>query len=171
VDCFSLIDDATEPSLKARLVGLIKGAGLDRIYKLVSEREFEGGKKRVDYFMEPRTSDRRHIMLEVKSVPIYWLDSKQFGQEFWSLSSKTVVASKLTQTAEDLMQLKMNQNMQDKWKDKFLTVGEYIVHGRKQLKDYLKLAKKELGREPRGYLVWSVGMVGITVEEHFLQDS
>jgi len=43
-------------------------------------------------------------------------------------------------------------------------VEEYIEYGRKQLQEYLQIIEKETGKNPHGYLVWSVGISAIRVE-------
>jgi len=173
-NCFSVLDDATEPSLKARLIGLLHAARIEEDYHLAiaSEREFElvdgkeKGKKRVDYFLEPKKTDLTSRLIEVKSVPHYWLDPHQFNEYKWIPTVNKKVGEQLAKMSEDqLLNLQFNKNIWFVKENNFNIVRDYIEAGRKQLLEYMNIVKTEVGQLPCGYLVWGVGIKAIHVEE------
>lgn len=165
---FSLtMDEGTEPSLKARLIGLlITYPGLESRFKMTSEFSFTGG--RLDLFLKALVSQERSIVFEVKSVPIYWLDPKYFGEENLNdLYVKQAVSKSVSQMqSEELLKIPLNLTIQKYWKKQYPTVKDYIESGKIQLRDYLQSFKTD-DHHPIGYLVWAVGMVSIQVEETF----
>jgi len=173
-NCFSVLDDATEPSLKARLIGLLYAANIEEDFNLniASEREFglvdgkEKGKKRVDYYLEPKKLNLKSRLVEVKSVPHYWLDVRQFNEYKWIPTVNKKVGELLADMSKDnLLNLQLDKNIWFVKEKKFNTVRDYIEAGRQQLQEYIHIVDKEVGQLPCGYLVWSVGMRAIHVEE------
>jgi len=168
---FSLLDEGTEPSLKSRLISLI--SGVNSIYKLekASEYELDGGKFRIDLYYEPKNEDSGHIIIEVKSIPIYWLEPKQFKKtDLNDLEAKKEISTLLDAehyTKEKILKCDLNQRMQKPpyWQRKYSTVQEYIEHGRRQTQNYMTAFNKEKSVPVRGYLVWGVGISKIYVEE------
>jgi len=127
--------------------------------------------ERVDMFMEPidKVNGDDPIVLEVKSIPIYWLNPSTFGKRnLHSLNTKKEVSIKLSDpnlTYDYFQKLELNQNMGWIKEKKTKLVGDYVEEGRMQLINYLKSIETKIKVRPRGYLVWSVGMVAIHVEE------
>ena len=162
-------DDGTEPSLKARLIGLLATCpNMESRFKMTSELPVSGGKYRLDIYLKSLNQEVSKLF-EVKSIPIYWLDPGHFGRKGLNdIQSKEYVSKKIKDyKTEELLQLPLNQKMAAKWGTNYATVGDYIQNGRNQIRKYLQHVKNDTNEKdhcPIGYLVWAVGMMSIHVE-------
>jgi len=162
-------DDGTEPSLKARLIGLLATCpNLESRFKMTSELPISGGKFRIDIYLKSLNQELSKLF-EVKSIPIFWLDPGHFGRKGLNdIQSKEYVSKKIKDyTTEELQQLPLNQKMAAKWDISYITVGDYIQNGRNQIRKYLQLVNNDPNEKDHcsvGYLVWAVGMTSIRVE-------
>jgi len=162
-------DDGTEPSLKARLIGLLATCpNLESRFKMTSELPISGGKFRIDIYLKSLNQELSKLF-EVKSIPIFWLNPGHFGRKGLNdIQSKEYVAKKIKDyTTEELQQLPLNQKMAAKWDISYITVGDYIQNGRNQIRKYLQLVNNDPNEKDHcsvGYLVWAVGMTSIRVE-------
>jgi len=177
-----LYDEATEPSLKTRLVALLLGTVKSK-YKIQSEFYVQKKKDatdeppRVDIYLEPHNPSTDPIILEVKSIPVFWLSPGQFGKKY-SLTSLTAKKDVAMMLSEKLSNPATNQSYfrglildEKAWIKKVKekgenlhTVGDYIDAGKQQTARYLEFVKTNSTR-PRAFIVWGVGMEAIHVEE------
>lgn len=172
--CLSPVDDdGTEPSLKVRVIGLLKSfPTLHDDYEIYSEAilpinsncaEF----RRMDVYLKSKR-DLLCRVFEIKSVPIHWLDPSCWntGIKRFTLSSKAKAVKEIKDmSADDILRLPLNQNMQSSWSTKFATVGDYIKAGRNQTKRYLDIFETNQEKRPLGYLIWAVGVTSVHVEQ------
>lgn len=163
---FTIFDEGTEPSLKARLVALLTTYPSSK-YRQHSEVEFSNGKYRVDILMESLDSQVKHRVFECKSIPLHWIDPSEFDEDdlndFYAQQEVAPIVAKME--TDQLLRLRLNSRIQKNWKTKYTTVGEYIEAGQKQMATYLDNIEQEKGERPVGYLVWAVGVVAIHVEQ------
>eukprot|EP01124_Arcella_intermedia_P001508 TRINITY_DN10823_c0_g3_i1.p2 TRINITY_DN10823_c0_g3~~TRINITY_DN10823_c0_g3_i1.p2 ORF type:complete len:204 (-),score=28.45 TRINITY_DN10823_c0_g3_i1:32-643(-) len=163
----SFDDDGTGPSLKVRLIALLSSfPKLNTIYEFSSSvAVWDGPKKfkRIDIHMKSLCYLPTRI-IEIKSVPMNWLEASPWDPErtWFTLPTKEKAVKEIgTMSPADLMCLPLSQKVQSNWNTKFLTIGDYIEAGRKQVRDYLSLIESE---DTLAYLVWAVGVTSIHVE-------
>jgi hypothetical protein len=164
-------DDGTEPSLKARLIGLLATCtNMESRFKMTSELPISGGKYRLDIYLKSLNNQELSKVFEVKSIPIHWLEPGHFGRKGLNdIQSKEYVSKKIKECkTEELLQLPLNQKMAAKWGTNYATVGDYIQNGRNQIRKYMQRINNNDTNECKdhcvGYLVWAVGMMSIRVE-------
>jgi hypothetical protein len=154
-------DDRTEPSLKVRVIALLTNfPKIIENYDVDSEHRIYDGAtfRKIDVYMESK-GDLTSRVIELKSVPIHWLDPSYWQKKgSYTLSMKQEAVDKIAKMSpQQLLRLRLNLAMQgDSWKQKFRTVGEYIKADRAQTKGYLDILERNQGRHPLGYVIWSV---------------
>jgi len=162
-------DDRTEPSLKVRVLALLSNfPKIGDDYEIESEHKIYEGKafKKNNIYMRSK-GDLTSRIIELKSVPIHWLEPSHWkkGSKRFTLKTKQEAVEKIARmTPQELLCLPLNLVIQGGWDQKFATVGEYIEAGREQTTSDLDIFERNEGQRPLGYLIWAVGVRTIHVE-------
>jgi hypothetical protein len=138
-------------------------------YKLDSEHRIDDGTdfRKIDIYMESK-GDLASRVIELKSVPIHWLEPSHWkkGSKRFALKTKQETVEKIAKMSpQELLCLPLNLVIQGGWDLKFATVGEYIHAGADQTRNYLDIIETNEGERPLGYLIWAVGIEAIHIEQ------